>query len=253
MWRLNVEHELVLSMLDFGCDGPSIKWTQRQWAVRRMRGFVLVDTAPTDADRADVLDMWFSIGTDDGHSSDDATPDADANIKLAARKQAAAATRKLTRNQSATARKQAAAAASAAVRKQAAAAASAEAARKQAVASAAAVARKRVCKQAAAVDMWDHSEPCITRIMATSQRTASGTTIFKGKGPHCYEEETLEYAWVKRNIKKWFLEAVVYPELGKWHKAPLGSAVSDSASAAGGASGGGGAHNSGSICEWFCR
>ena len=101
----------------------------------------------------------------------------------------------------------------------------------------------------------DHApaEVGITRIMATSQRSASGTTIFKGKGPHCYGEETLEFAWVKRNIKKWFLEAVVYPELGKWHKAPLGSAVSDSASAAGGASGGGGAHNSGSICEWFCR
>ena len=42
----------------------------------------------------------------------------------------------------------------------------------------------------------------ITRIMATSQRTAPGTTIFKGKGPHCYGKETLEWAWIKRNIKK---------------------------------------------------
>ena len=85
----------------------------------------------------------------------------------------------------------------------------------------------------------DDDEPCITRIMATSQRTASGTTIFKGKGPDGQGEETLEYAWVKRNIKKWFLEEKVYPELDKWHKVPLGSAASDSASVAGGASGGG--------------
>jgi len=131
------------------------------------------------------------------------------------------------------ARKQAAAAVSAAVRKQAA----EDAAAAAAAARAAEAAGKRPFEQAAAPAAGDG--PCITRIMATSQRTASGTTIFKGKGPHCYGEETLEYAWVKRNIKKWFLEEKVYPELDKWHKVPLGSAASDSASVAGGASGGG--------------
>ena len=75
--------------------------------------------------------------------------------------------------------------------------------------------------------------------MATSQRNTSGTTIFKGKGPHGQGEETLEYAWVKCNTKKWFLEEIVYPELDKWHKVPLGSAASDSASAVSGSGGGG--------------
>ena len=67
----------------------------------------------------------------------------------------------------------------------------------------------------------ERNDYCITRIMATSQRTTSGTTIFKGKGPDGQGEETLEYAWVKRNFKKWFLEQVVYPGLGEWHKVPL--------------------------------
>ena len=79
----------------------------------------------------------------------------------------------------------------------------------------------------------------ITRIMATSQRTASGMTVYKGKGPNGQGEEALDSAWVHRNIQKWFLQSVVWPELDKWHKVPLGSAASDSASAAGGASGGG--------------
>ena len=36
LWRLNEHHEIVLSMFDFGCDGP-IKWTeeQEQWDFRR--------------------------------------------------------------------------------------------------------------------------------------------------------------------------------------------------------------------------
>ena len=152
-------------------------------------------------------------------------PTADTTTRKKTGKQAAAKARK--------ARKQAAAAVSAAVRKQAA----EDAAAAAAAARAAEAAGKRPLEQAAAPAAGDG--PCITRIMATSQRTASGTTIFKGKGPHCYGEETLEYAWVKRNIKKWFLEEKVYPELDKWHKVPLGSAASDSASVAGGASGGG--------------
>ena len=80
-----------------------------------------------------------------------------------------------------------------------------------------------------------------TQIMATSQRTASGTTIFKGKDANGFprDGETLECAYVRRNFKKRYLEAVVYPELDKWHKVPLGSAASDSASALGGAGGGG--------------
>lgn len=81
----------------------------------------------------------------------------------------------------------------------------------------------------------------ITRIMATSQRTANGMTVYMGKDANGFPRagEALDAAWVHHNIQKQFLQTVVWPELDKWHKVPLGSAASDPASAAGDASGGG--------------